>query len=113
MKKLLLVLLLILTPSLALAAPGWQRNLTIEWEYEPPADIEPVGFKLYQEGTAVCEWSVPTIRTGTCDVTLLKKITLFTITALFSDGGESIHSDPYLLIDWGPKPKIIKITSRL
>jgi len=113
MKKLLLVLLLMLVaPSFALAAPGWQRNLTIEWGYEPPADIPHTGFKLYQDGVPVCTWSTAIVRIGSCDVTLIKKTTLFTLTATFADGGESSHSEPYVLNDWGPKPRIISVTPK-
>ena len=113
MKRFLLILLLIFVgPSLALAAPGWQRNLTVEWEYTPPGDISHTGFKLYQDGAPVCTWSTAIVRIGSCDVTLVNKSTTFTLTATFADGGESSHSAPYVLNDWGPKPTIIKVTSK-
>ena len=113
MKKLLfVVLLLLLVPFSVSAAPGWQRNLTVEWGYEPPSDMPHAGFKLYQDGAAVCTWSTAIVRIGSCDVTLVKKSTSFTLTATFADGQESLHSEPYVLNDWGPKPRIISVTPK-
>ena len=112
MKKLLLTILLILVPLSVSAAPGWQRNLTVEWGYEPPSDMSYTGFKLYQEGVAVCTWGTAIVRIGSCDAVLTKKSTTFTLTATFADGQESLHSDPYVLNDWGPKPRIITVTPK-
>jgi len=112
-KRLITILLLIFVgPSLALSAPGWQRNLTVEWGYEPPSDMSHTGFKLYQEGAAVCTWGTAIVRIGSCDVVLTKKSTTFTLTATFADGQESLPSDPYVLNDWGPKPRIITVTPK-
>jgi len=112
MKKFLLILLFVLIPFSISAAPGWQRNLTVEWEYVPPADMSHTGFKLYQDGSAVCTWATAIVRIGSCDVVLVNKSTSFTLTATFADGGESPHSAPYVLNDWGPKPTIIKVTPK-
>ena len=109
MKRLLLVIALLFIASSAFAAPQWNRSITVEWGYESPADLTVTGFKLYQEGMPACEWSVPIARIGSCDVVLTTKITKYTLTALFGDGTESPHSEPYVLIDWGPKPRIIKV----
>ena len=111
MKKFLFTLLLIFVPTFALAAPGWQRNLTVEWDYAAPADMSHTGFKLYQDGVAVCTWATAIVRIGSCDVVLVNKSTSFTLTATFPDG-ESPHSAPYVLNDWGPKPTIIKVTPK-
>jgi len=108
----LLAILLLLIPISVSAAPGWQRNLTVEWGYEPPADMSHTGFKLYQDGAAVCTWATAIVRIGSCDVVLIKKTTSFTLTATFADGGESPHSEIYTLNDWGPKPTIIKVTPK-
>jgi hypothetical protein len=43
---------------------------------------------------------------------LLKRSTPFTLTAVFASGEESPHSDAYVLLDWGPKPRIIRLESR-
>lgn len=97
-------------PAVVFAAPGWVRGLSIEWSYEPPADLVLSGFRLYQDGAAVCEWNVPTLRSGPCSTTLYRKTTLFTIAALFTDGQESPYSEPYSYTDWGPKPRLISVT---
>jgi len=99
-------------PEISSAAPQWNRNITVEWAYDTPADLSLTGFKLYQEGQPTCEWSVPIARIGTCDVVLTTKITRYTLAALFSDGQESPRSEPYLYIDWGPKPRIINVTAK-
>jgi len=112
MKKWILLLVLLAVPMPVQAAPEWQRSIQVEWGYEPPTDLIATGFRLYQEGVEVCEWAVPTIRTGDCDVILTQKSTSFTLTATFSDGQESPHSDPYIFVDWGPKPRIIRLESR-
>ena len=110
--KVLALLTCLLIPVAASAAPGWQRNITVDWWYEVPTDLTVSGFKLYQETLPACEWSIPTIRTGACSVVLIKRFTSFTLSALFSDGTESPQSEPYVLNDWGPKPTIIKVTPK-
>jgi len=112
MKKLLLVIAVLLFPIHLRAAPSWNRSITVEWSYDTPSDLSLTGFKLYQEGQPTCEWSVPIARIGTCDVVLTAKITRYTLAALFSDGQESPQSEPYLFIDWGPKPRIINVTAK-
>ena len=112
MKRILIALLLCLMPVAAMAAPGWERNITAEWGYDAPADLVLTGFRMYQEGVAVCDFAGPDLRTGTCNILLLKRSTPFTLTAVFSSGEESPHSDAYALLDWGPKPRIIRLESR-
>lgn len=113
MKKLLITLLLCLMPVAAMAAPGWERSITAEWGYDAPADLVLTGFRMYQEGVAVCDFTGPDLRTGTCNILLLKRSTPFTLTAVFASGEESPHSDAYVLLDWGPKPKIIRMAVKL
>lgn len=112
MKRLLLALSLLLLPVIVQAAPGWDRNITAEWGYDPPADLVLTGFRMYQEGVAVCDFQGAELRTASCNITLLKRSTPFTLTAVFSTGEESPHSDAYVLVDWGPKPRIIKLVNQ-
>lgn len=102
----------VLLPPSAAAAPGWQRDTTWTWGYDPPIDLTLAGFRMYQDGNPVCEYSLPEARTASCKITLVKKTTAFTLTAFFSDGQESPHSDPYILVDWGPKPHLIEVRPR-
>jgi len=103
------LLALLLVPSTLLAVPSWNRGISIEWGYEPPADVILSGFKLYQEGVPVCEFGTPTLRSGACEVILTKRTTPFTLTAAFIDGTESPHSEAYNFVNNGPGPKIIFI----
>jgi len=112
MKRILIALLLCLCPAMVMAAPGWERSITAEWGYDAPADLVLTGFRMYQEGVAVCDFTGPDLRTGTCNILLLKRSTPFTLTAVFASGEESPHSDAYVLLDWGPKPRIIRLESR-
>ena len=88
MKRLLLIFaaLAIILPIGAEASPGWQRDTTWTWSYEPPLDLTLAGFRMYQDGNPVCEYSLPEARTAACKITLVKKTTSFTLTAFFSDG---------------------------
>lgn len=49
----LAVLLVLLIPSLTFAAPGWQRDTTWTWSYDPPEDLVLTGFRMYQDGNAI------------------------------------------------------------
>lgn len=111
-RLLITLMLLCLLPTILYAAPGWNRSIQVEWEYTAPTDLIVTGFRLYQEGLPACEWMVPIVRIGTCDVVLTTKITKYTLAALFNDGNESPRSEPYLFLDWGPKPKIIRLESK-
>lgn len=108
----LAVLLVLLIPSLTFAAPGWQRDTTWTWSYDPPEDLVLTGFRMYQDGNPVCDIAGAEARIGSCQILLTKRSTPFTLTAVFASGEESPHSDAYVLIDWGPKPRIIKLESR-
>lgn len=71
------------------------KSIHVEWGYTPPSAPAVTGFKLYQEGTFVCEIKDPTASTMDCIVSLLKEVTNFTLTASFSDNTESPHSAPF------------------
>lgn len=120
MKQLVLAIALLLalaTPSFSATAPtvqatatqpafGWERSIKVEWGYTPPSDPAVTAFQLYQDGTKVCRWDGGDLRVGNCEVTLVKKTTPFTLTALFSDGTESGHSNVFSLTDILPTPSI-------
>ena len=80
----------------SLYAPAvYGRSIHIEWGYTPPTEPAVTGFRLYQEGTGVCDFPGATTSSGDCDVNLVATITNFTLTATFSDGTESPHSAPF------------------
>ena len=110
--KVLALLACLLVPVAAHSAPEWPRDTTWTWSYDAPTDLVLSGFKMYQDGNPICEYSTPDVRVASCRVTLTKHVTSFTLTAIFADGQESPHSEAYVLNDWGPKPRIITVTPK-
>jgi hypothetical protein len=106
------VLLFSMASTVCFGAAEWDRSIHAEWEYTPPEDVNVVSFRLYQNGTRVCDFAGATTVSGDCDVTLTRKTTNYTLTAVTDDGGESPHSDIYPFVDWGPKAKIKSIINR-
>jgi FOG: PKD repeat len=82
-------------PGLTLAATS--RSIHVEWGYVPPTSPAVTGFKLYQEGVFVCGSDSPAAIEMQCEVSLEQERTTFTMTATFSDGTESPHSEPFTL----------------
>ena len=103
------ILVLLLVPSLALAAVD--KRVHVEWGYTPPTSPTVSGFQLYQEGikSAPCYFPGASTTSGSCTVSLSKVTTDFTITATFVDGSESPHSAPFALTVV-PTPVILSIT---
>ncbi|MBV5347807.1 hypothetical protein JZU46_06300 [bacterium] len=85
----LYVLLLVIISNDSSAA---DKSIHIEWGYTPPSSPAVIGFKLYQEGVPVCQVILSTSSAMDCFVSLTKKTTNFTLTALFSDATESPQS---------------------
>lgn len=106
------ILLFLFVPSFALAAPTWNRSIHAEWQYEAPEDVKVSSFRLYQNGIQACEFVGELTRSGDCEVSLTRKTTNYSLTAVEEDGSESPHSDIYPFIDWGPKAKINQIINR-
>lgn len=86
-----LFIVILLLPGLSWAGD----SIHIEWGYTPPSEPAVTGYKLYQEGAAVCTYQGATTMSGDCDVTLAKQVTNFTLTATFADNTESPHSAPF------------------
>jgi hypothetical protein len=80
---------------LALPVSAGAQSIHVIWGYTPPTSPAVSGFRLYQEGVPVCSTAVPSAQEMDCDVVLIKKITVYTLTALFADDTESPHSAPY------------------
>jgi hypothetical protein len=97
------LLLLLAIPAMAEA-----QSIHVTWGYTPPFEPAVSGFRLYQEGQPVCMIASAQAQEMDCKVTLVKKVTTYTLTAMFVDGTESPHSAPYafdmdgrLLAPWG------------
>ena len=77
------------------ASNAASRFIHVEWAYTPPSEPALTGFRLYQEGVAVHDWTGADVRVGDATVDLTTQITNFTLTATFADGTESPHSVPF------------------
>lgn len=94
MKRLLLTLFMLL--SMVEVSSADSRSIHVEWSYIPPMEPAVTGFRLYPEGAAVCVFEGANTSEGDCTVDLTSQITIFTLTAMFSDDTESPHSAPFL-----------------
>ena len=95
----LILALSLLCPAWAMATP---RSIHVEWGYTPPSEPAVTGFRLYQEGVAVHDWAGPDVRVGDATVDITAPITIFTLTATFSDATESPHSAPFAFNPMAP-----------
>ena len=95
----LILALLLLCPAWAMATP---RSIHVEWGYTPPSEPAVTGFRLYQEGVAVHDWTGADVRVGDATVDLTATITNFTMTATFADSTESPHSVPFAFSPTAP-----------
>ena len=53
------------------------------------------GFRLYKEGKLICETKDPESKNIECNIASPGGSFLFTMTAYYDDGSESIHSQPF------------------
>ena len=88
----IILAVMLLCPTLAMAT---QRSIHVEWGFTPPSEPAVTGFRLYQEGVAVHDWTGADVRVGDATVDLVMTITNFTLTATFADSAESPHSAPF------------------
>lgn len=88
-------LLVVLLFGVLFAGTVVAQSIHVEWGYTPPTEPAVTGFKLYQEGVAVCSTQDPNATAMDCNVTLTATTTNFTLTATFNDSTESPHSAPF------------------
>lgn len=79
----------------AAIAGAAEQTIHVEWGYIPPSQPAVSGFLLYQEGTPVCYTPNGNATAMDCSVSLVEDTNNFTLTARFTDGSESPHSDPF------------------
>lgn len=90
------------------------QNIHVKWTYEQPENRVIAGYKLYQEGVEVCNFTVPSAREGDCTFNSEPGEFDFTLTAYTDDGLESLMSVAYtfeLTNDRNP-PVLLRITGR-
>ncbi len=88
-------LLVVLLFGVLFAGTVAAQSIHVEWGYTPPSEPTVTGYKLYQEGVAVCSTQDPNATAMDCNVTLTATTTNFTLTATFNDNTESPHSAPF------------------
>lgn len=92
------IILLIFAIILALPTPALTipRVIHVEWDYQLDGNI--AGYRLYFNSTLACETLDPLSSSLDCQVDLPDGEALFTLTALFQDGTESLPSSPFSYI---------------
>lgn len=92
------IILIILVGGLLLPVSAWgkPRTIRVEWGYQYDGSI--AGYRLYHGNSIVCETNDPNANSMFCDVNLPDGKTYFTITAIFENGSESLHSEPFAYI---------------
>lgn len=86
---------------------GWERNLHVEWGYNPPSDVTVSEFRLYKAGTKICTWTGAAVRSGDCKTTLTTSSTSFQLEAAFTNGQVSPKSAEFVFSDFGTGPAIM------
>jgi hypothetical protein len=72
-------------------------SLTVSYEYTPPQNSTTTGYKLYKEGVLVAQWDGGNIFVRQLVLSLPETTdSIFTLTAVSSDGKETPHSAPYV-----------------
>ncbi len=97
MNNKLLLLLLVLLSTATLSNAAVVRTLQINFDYFPPdiPDQDLLGFRLYKEGQLVCETSVPSESSITCDIESEDGTFNFALAGVYSNDIESSHSPSY------------------
>nr|WP_321464463.1 PKD domain-containing protein [uncultured Desulfobulbus sp.] len=113
MQRNVIRLLAVLICGMSIAVSAAAKSIHVEWGFTPPTEPTVTGFKLYQEGSAVCQTQDPNATAMDCEVTLTAATTNFTLTATFSDGTESPHSSPFAYVSSDFSPPEDGITDTL
>lgn len=70
-------------------------SVNVEWEYSAPSGYQVSGYRLYLDGKEICQTTTPTTTEMDCTFQAEPGPSKFTLTAFFTDGQESLHSEPY------------------
>lgn len=80
------------------SALGMQNvKIEVEWEYVAQDNNEISGFRLYNNNQIVCETFNSLDRIMQCSIDANERDTSFTMTAIFTNGSESLHSEAYFM----------------
>lgn len=102
-----LITILCLLAGMVATVHAENRSIHVEWSYMPPTVPAVIGFRLYQEGVAVHDWAGAYLTWGDVTVDLPTRYTSFTLTAVFADTTESLHSSPFIFDQYASTSMII------
>ena len=74
------------------------HSIHIEWTYDPysaPTDGLLSAYRLYKDGTKVCQFDTPYTFEGDCEFASNNGLFTFTLTAVSENGTESPRSAPF------------------
>lgn len=94
----LLIFFSLIIPGSAFAV---SHDIHLSWEFTsatPPEGTTLAGYKLYKEGTEVCNSDDPDDREMNCLFESETGTFSFTLTTLYSNNTESPHSSPYIFV---------------
>ncbi len=97
MKNKLLFLLFVVILSPIIANADVTKILEVDFAFSRPVYEEQqlLGYRLYKEGTKVCETNDPAASKINCNISTQVGTFNFTLTAYYSNGGESPHSPSF------------------
>lgn len=95
MKKLSLIILAITLIAVS-AVSGHCRTIHAEWQYQSQPNH--AGFRLYHEGSMLCQIADPNATSASCTLSAADGPATFTLTAYYNDNSETDHSEVYTYI---------------
>ena len=95
MKNKLLYFLFVLCLSPIITHAAVTKTLEVELAFNDPGTQQHLGYRLYKEGTRVCQTTNPSASKISCDLTTEPGTFNFALTAYYSNGSESPSSPSF------------------
>ena len=95
MKNKLLCLLFVLCLSPMMTQAAVTKTLEVSFAFNDPGTQQLVGYRLYKEGTKVCQTTNPSASKITCDISTNTGTYNFALTAYYANGSESPSSPSF------------------
>ena len=95
MKNKLLCLLFVLCLSPMITQAAVTKTLEVEFAFNDPGTQQLVGYRLYKEGTKVCQTTNPSASKITCNISTNTGTYNFALTAYYANGSESPSSPSF------------------
>ena len=95
MKNKLLCLLFVLCLSPMTTQAAVTKTLEVEFAFNDPGTQQLLGYRLYKEGTKVCQTTNPSASKITCNISTNTGTYNFALTAYYANGSESPSSPSF------------------